>query len=688
MMQTSPRARGRENPGAAGSQALRSAARDPRIKFLGGLGAPGRGPRIARALGATVLALLAACTAPGSGRMRDDGAAAASATGERAAPARGAAAAAPATAAAEHRAAAERGTARRRIGVVYVFHGGSAESGPRSSWEATLQIFVYDPNSPVYRRVIWNREQWPAILAAGNAPKELQKYAFSYARIGGRDPSGEHTLEVFRQFRELLEARERELGVDFIVDYASWIAPDPRQHAYPRLIHEPRVPGGAPMSFCDAAWRDCDPARYDVDGTIERLLAAGVDEIQMIDLTTSGVRFFKSWDVVNLARQVVDRHNARHGTAIAVRWVNDPTDLMTSSYPAEPAGWTLSLGEPARDVSVPLAGRPNPVSDDPQLAALQVAGIERRFSSRVPPAQTGVLLVNHATREGNRWFDPKIDDTLVFNANIRRQLLARHPRLDLRNVVEGWFGRREANPTLPKRPPSFSQLERTRAMRGENLGEAFLYETHELPRGDSGLLYWDALERLKRQGVRHIVVAFPQIMVDSVLNLVEVPNQIAKEIGWRSWARIDALDHATWPETGHPFADYWGIWVETECPARSGSGREPCCFTMGGCDDGRPYPPPRLTPPDRPRDDLDPSLAFDVSDYGHLGYDAARGRPSERGPVQQQYRGTWDLWQPPNGDPGVARFLADKVVASVRESHGRPPPAKAVALHGLDRRAP
>jgi hypothetical protein len=167
-----------------------------------------------------------------------------------------------------------------------------------------------------------------------------------------------------------------------------------------------------------------------------------------------------------------------------------------------------------------------------------------------------------------------------------------------------------------------------------------------------------------------------------------VPNQIAKEIGWRSWARIDALDHATWPETGHPFADYWGIWVETECPARSGSGREPCCFTMGGCDDGRPYPPPRLTPPDRPRDDLDPSLAFDVSDYGHLGYDAARGRPSERGPVQQQYRGTWDLWQPPNGDPGVARFLADKVVASVRESHGRPPPAKAVALHGLDRRAP
>jgi hypothetical protein len=68
-----------------------------------------------------------------------------------------------------------------------------------------------------------------------------------------------------------------------------------------------------------------------------------------------------------------------------VRWVNDPTDLMTASYPAEPAGWTLSLGEPTRDRAVPLAGRPNPVSGDPRLAALQVAGIERRFSSRVAP---------------------------------------------------------------------------------------------------------------------------------------------------------------------------------------------------------------------------------------------------------------------------------------------------------------
>jgi hypothetical protein len=105
---------------------------------------------------------------------------------------------------------------------------------------------------------------------------------------------------------------------------------------------------------------------------------------------------------------------------------------------------------------------------------------------------------------------------------------------------------------------------------------------------------------------------------------------------------------------------------------------------MGGCADGRPYPPPRRTPPDRPRDDLDPSLAFDVADYGHLGYDGAAGPPSAAGPVQGQYRGTWDLWQPPNADPGVAAFLADKVVESLRASATRPAAAGAIALHRLD----
>ena len=59
--------------------------------------------------------------------------------------------------------------------------------------------------------------------------------------------------------------------------------------------------------------------------------------------------------------------------------------------------------------------------------------------------------------------------------------------------------------------------------------------TKQKPSGEWGYLYWDALEYLKNRGVKHIVVAFPQIATDSVLNLVEVPNQIAKEIGFKNW---------------------------------------------------------------------------------------------------------------------------------------------------------
>lgn len=206
---------------------------------------------------------------------------------------------------------------------------------------------------------------------------------------------------------------------------------------------------------------------------------------------------------------------------------------------------------------------------------------------------------------------------------------------------------------------SFSQ-ERVREMRGESLGNAWLYESDkELPSGQWGYLYWDALTYLKNRGVKHIAVGFPQITIDSVLNLVEVPNQIAKEIGYKTWLHIDSLDFEAFPSIGHPFADYWGNWVSTDC------GGVDCCFEMGGCADGRPYPPPRQTPIDEPRGDMDPSLAFDVSAYGHLGYDPALGPPDSNAPVQDQYSGTWALYSPPNGDPRVARLLAKHVGAVV-----------------------
>jgi hypothetical protein len=88
-----------------------------------------------------------------------------------------------------------------------------------------------------------------------------------------------------------------------------------------------------------------------------------------------------------------------------------------------------------------------------------------------------------------------------------------------------------------------------------------------------------------------------------------------------------------------------------------------CCFEMGGCGDSlMPYPPPRQTPLNQKRSDLDPSLAFDLSDYGQLGYDVALGSPDPDGPVQDQYMGTWDLWIPPSSNSRVGKLLATHVI--------------------------
>lgn len=555
--------------------------------------------------------------------------------------------------------------AAERIGVIYVFHGGTIEHSDRSSWNATMQIFAYDPNSPVFQRIIWNPQAWPRMTQMGNSPKERQKYAFEYERIGGRDSADDSFRARYEALKTHLESREAELGVDFVVDYASWLSEDPSHHIHPRSIYEPRVEGGAKLTYCgsaadggvgpDGIWPGCEAERFNTDGTAQRLLKQGVDRIVMIDMTTSGVRFFKSFDVVNLARQVVADYNAEHGTSVTVGWVNDPTDLMNASYPELPVGWTRALGRPEKDRPVPLEGRPNPVSEDPRLAGFHITGIEARLRSDVPAAKTGIMLVNHATRDNDHYYDPKIDDTVVLNNNIKAQLLERHPELSPDNVVFAWMGRKEEREDLP-RP------ERTRRMRGENLGDAWLYETEREFPADN-YLYWDALDRLRAAGVEHIVVAFPQIMVDSVLNLVELPNQIAKEIGFKNWVEFGTLDFDTYPGIGHPFTEMWGMWVRRDCPAGDGTDATvPCCFTMGGCADGRPYPPPRLTPMDEVRDDLDPSLAFAVSEFGHLGYDPAQGAPDPERPVQDQYTGTWALWQPPTSDPGVAEFLADHVV--------------------------
>lgn len=566
----------------------------------------------------------------------------------------------------------------RKIGVLFVVHGGSETPGPANTFDNALQFFQYDPNSAIFRNIIWNPEAWPQVLRAGdsesyaNTATQLMKYRFQNARIGGRDPSNDLIHRQFTDMTRMLAARGKELGVEFVTDMAHWLGSQTHidRLPWPRHLYYPKVPGGSVLDYCGSAadggpWPDCDPRRYDVDGPGERLLKQGVSEIVMVDMTVAGVRFWKSYDVVTMTRRMVADWNAKNGTDVRVRWVNDPTDLMTQSHPVDPPNWTRALGPPKSDVRVPLEGRPNPLIEDPLLTDVMVDGIVKAFNPKVRPKDTAVMFINHATRDGNETFDPKMNDTVVLDALIKDELLRRYPAMKADNIIGSWMGHREPNPAITLGGRVRTNLERTREMRGEDLGSAWLYESDkELPGGDHHYRYWDALDLLRERGVKHIVVIFSQIAVDSVLNMVEVHNQIAKEIGTKTWLHAQDLDFATYPETGHPFASYWGIWVDTQCRIEGdpAGATGPCCLKLGGCADGRPYPPPRQTPVDQLRPDTDPSLLFDLPAYGHLGYDPARGAPRDDRPVQSQYRGTWALWRPANDDPRVGELLAGQVV--------------------------
>jgi len=422
-------------------------------------------------------------------------------------------------------------------------------------------------------------------------------------------------------------------------------------------------------------WDGCDPERYNVDGPAERFIGAGVDRIIAIDLTTSGVRFFKTYDALEMIKKALTDLGR---SDIQIDWVNDPNNLMIKSRPTAPLGnwgtWTPDKGVPTDDPSVPLAENPNPIAEDLVLAELLVEGTEASFNGAVSDNATGVLILNHATRDYSQYHDPKIDDTLVLNRNIKNMFLTRHPTMDPDNIVGAYMGIKEDGTV-----EGYVGEERTRNMRGENLGHAWLYESGmdnstgtpvynghgDLPGDEWGYKYWDALEYLKNRGVEHIVVCFPQIVADSVLNMVEIPNQIAKEIGYKNWIKWGLWDYSSYPGVGHPFADYWGIWVDTQCDDGAG-GTKDCCFDMGGCPDNGTYADNGTYPPLRQtsgaRDDLDPSLAYDVSEYGHLGYNPASGAPDPNAPVQNQYTGTWAMYQPPNDDSRLVEMLADHIL--------------------------
>jgi hypothetical protein len=567
---------------------------------------------------------------------------------------------------------------KRTVGVLFVVHGGSEENDLGNTFDNSLQFFQYDPNNVIFQRVMWNPRAWPTVVKSddsqdyANASTQFKKYAFQNARVGGADPAPDITDRQFEEMTRILEARGAERGIEFVTDIAHWLGSQTYIHRlpWPRWMYGPQVEGGAPLTYCggekdDGPWDHCSPQRYNVDGPGERLLKRGAEELVMVDLTTSGVRFWKTYDVVSTTRRMVDDWNAKHGTNVRVRWVNDPTDLMRESYPTDPPNWTRSAGEPKVNPQVPLAGRPNPLIEDPLLIDTMADGIVAAFNPDVALNDTAVLIVNHAIRDGNQAYDPKIDDTVLMDNLVKAELLRRHPDLKADNILGSWMGRRVPNPNIEITRPGQSNLERTREMRGESLGDAWLYlSDQQLPGGDHGYRYWEALDLLRERGVDHIVIAFTQIVTDSVLNLVELPNQIAKEIGRKTWLRAETLDFDTYPEVGHPFAEYWGVWVNTQCAIEDDpEGRtEPCCLKMGGCGDHRPYPPPRQTPINQARQDVDPSLAFDIPAFGHLGYDQAKGPPSEDEPVQGQYRGTWELWRPANTDPRMGQLLARQVL--------------------------
>ena len=551
-----------------------------------------------------------------------------------------------------------------KIGVIYALHGGMDTYNPNYLWDASVQMFSYDHNHPVYHMVIWNPDAWSSVLQTEFAVKFIRKYQFEYERIGGIDPFHRISDKQLADMKTTLDRNDQ--GLTFELDYACWMAADRIEHyPYPRFIYN--GPEGMPSkcTYCGqdepgGPWPDCNPDRYDVDGPAERLLKKGVSRIIVIDMTVGGVRFYKTFDVVQMTKRVLRDWNTEHGTSIALTWINDYSNFMERAYPREPEGWTPILGEPAASPEILLSDHPNPVVQDPDLSLLHVEGIEARMSEPVPGSETGIILFNHGLFVPERkYFDPKIDDTVILNINIKSLLIKRHPEMNPDNIIGAYGGIKALN-------PENGLLERTRTMRGEDLGQAYLFMADkDMPGGEWGYRYWDALEYLIKRGVQHIVVGFPQVVADSVLTMVELYNQIGKEVGVKSWLHYSEGNYAHYPDCGHPFADYWGNWVTTE--QVTDAGKTSFCLTMGGCQGTEDYPPPRLTPLEEKREDMDPSLAFDLSDYGNLGYDPTLGPPDPAKPVQNQYGGTWDLYIPPNDDPRLGQLLAKHVLRTVLE---------------------
>ena len=566
--------------------------------------------------------------------------------------------------------------AAQRIGVIYVVHGGPRNYALSNSWDGAVQMAAYDEHSRLYREMIWNPDQWSKVLGLHDAQLAqatlpyYRRAMFMMSRVGGYDPTPTITAAQAARLGEVLAARGKPQGLEIITDWAGWIAGTSEVRHLPyRFIYNRAGNAPAAITYCgslsdggrppDSRWPDCDPQRYNVDGPVERLIAAGVESILLVDTTVGGMRFSKTHDVLRFARLARDAALRGTGRTVPLKWVNDPTGLLDDSYPTKPANWTRSLGAPVADRVVPLAGRGNPVTDDPAYAHIVADGILNAFNPEVSPADTGILLFNHGVYSGSEVYDPKIDDTVVVMENLRKVLVERAPGLKPDRVLGGWMG-------IAEKGPQF--IERNRAMRGEDIGHAFLYETaQQMPAAPWGHRYWDALDQLRAAGARHIVVVFPHVIISASPALVELPNQVAKEIGYRSFFPSNDVTEPRWPGFGNPFADRWPVTAPRMC--RVDGPQSPlreCCYRLGGCGPGHPYPERRQTPSDRPISAFDPALTYDIPAFGHLGYRAEDGPPDNDRPVQSQYRGTWSLWAPMDDDPRLADYLADKVLTAIQ----------------------
>ena len=61
---------------------------------------------------------------------------------------------------------AEAKQAPRKVGVIYIVHGGTDEQDVSHTFDSSLQFFQYDPNNVIFKGIIWNPKMWPSVLGA------------------------------------------------------------------------------------------------------------------------------------------------------------------------------------------------------------------------------------------------------------------------------------------------------------------------------------------------------------------------------------------------------------------------------------------------------------------------------------------------------------------------------------------